>query len=237
MLAGVGTALGTVALAGCTSSDTSSGDDSTGGDTTDDSAGNDTTDDPESGPTDSDSGRDESTDNGGDNVGDDSTDNGGDSGGNDNGGDSSETGDGNDEGCADESVHEGYEETEIEILNPNGEPLGSVTAAIADTSSSRYLGLSDTDCLPTDRGMLFVYQESQPLTFVMRDMDFGIDIVHIDEDGRITSIQHADPPGEGESGEEPKHQYPGTGQFVLEVNYNWTTERGIETGDVVEFDL
>ena len=139
--------------------------------------------------------------------------------------------------CAGESVHRGYEKTDVEVVSPKGEQLGSVTAAIADTSATRYLGLSDTDCLPSGRGMVFVYQESQPLTFVMRGMNFGIDIVHIDENGVITSIQHADPPGEGESGKGPKHQYPGTGQFVLEVNYNWTTDHGVETGDVVQFDL
>ncbi len=159
-------------------------------------------------------------------------------------GDSTDGGAGGDEnngrtdrGCAGESVHEGYEETAVEILSSEGEQLGSVTAALADTGSTRYLGLSDTDCLPSDRGMLFVYQEPQPLAFVMRDMAFGIDIVHIDENGVITSVQHADPPQKGESGEEEKHQYPGTGQFVLEVNYDWTTERGIEAGDIAEFSL
>jgi hypothetical protein len=223
LLAGFGTALGVAALAGCTSTDTASDDgrredsDPTGSDTPadDDSGGGDTTDDSKS----------DTTDGGG----------GGD-GGTDNENDRSDSGETNG-GCAGESVHEGYEETAVEVVSPEGELLGSVTAAVADTNSTRYLGLSNTDCLPPDRGMLFVYQEPQPLTFVMRDMDFGIDIVHIDRNGVITSIQHADPPGEGESGEEPKHQYPGTGQFVLEVNYDWTTEHGVETGDVVEFDL
>jgi uncharacterized membrane protein (UPF0127 family) len=269
LLAGLGTALGVAALAGCTGTDTASDggrrEDSApaGSDTPadDDSGGGDATDDPESDTTDGGDGGDgtdgggggdgidggggddgidggggdDGTDGGG---GDDGTDDGGDrsDGGTDGGGDRSDSGE-TDGGCAGESVHEGYEETAVEVVSPEGELLGSVTAAVADTNSTRYLGLSDTDCLPPDRGMLFVYQEPQPLTFVMRDMDFGIDIVHIDENGVITSIQHADPPGEGESGEEPKHQYPGTGQFVLEVNYDWTTEHGVETGDVVEFDL
>jgi hypothetical protein len=271
LLAGLGTALGVAALAGCTGTDTASDggrrEDSApaGSDTPadDDSGGGDAMDDPESDTTDGGDGGDGGTDGGdggddgtdggdggdggtdGGDGGDDGTDGGGGDDGTDggdrsddgtDGGDRSDSGE-TDGGCAGESVHEGYEETAVEVVSPEGELLGSVTAAVADTNSTRYLGLSDTDCLPPDRGMLFVYQEPQPLTFVMRDMDFGIDIVHIDENGVITSIQHADPPGEGESGEEPKHQYPGTGQFVLEVNYDWTTEHGVETGDVVEFDL
>ena len=53
----------------------------------------------------------------------------------------------------------------------------------------------------------------------------------------ITSIHHAERPAEGESGTEQHHQYAGEGQYVLEVNYGWTTARGIEVGDIVTFDL
>lgn len=196
LLAGAGTTIGALALAGCTSSD---------GDNPDESGTSQSG--AKAGP--DDSGGDEQDDSGGE----------------------------TDTGCPDESVHSSYEETEIRITDGGGDPLGSVTAAIADTDSTRYLGLSDTNCLPSDRGMLFVYQEPQSLTFVMRDMEFGLDIVYIGEDGVITSIQHAGPPAEGESGEEQKHQYPGEGQFVLEVNRGWTTARGIEAGDSVSFEL
>lgn len=169
---------------------------------------------------------DSGTSGGADETGDDS-----DGGGSDPGDSGGDTGDEPD--CGGESVHESYEETAVTISTPEGEQLGSVTAAIADETGTRRTGLSETDCLPTDRGMLFVYGESQPLTFWMKDMTIGIDIVHIDSEGVITSIQHAEAPAEDESGTEEHHQYPGTGQFVLEVNYQWTTDRGIEVGDIV----
>ena len=130
-------------------------------------------------------------------------------------------------------VHAGYDATEVRVVS-DGETLGSVTAAIADTSDLRYLGLSDTESLPEDRGMLFVFDAVGDRTFVMRGMDFGIDIVYADGDGTITGIHHAPAPGPNEDGEE--QGYPGRGQFVLEVNYGWTTERGVEAGDVLEFD-
>jgi len=139
--------------------------------------------------------------------------------------------------CADESVHESYNETVVTVTRPEGEQLGSVTAAIAETPETRREGLSETDCLPEDRGMLFVYEESQSLGFWMKDMEIGIDILHIGGNGVIRSIQHAEAPAADESGTEETHQYPGTGQFVLEVNYGWTTERDIEEGDVVTFEL
>ena len=133
------------------------------------------------------------------------------------------------------SVHEDYETTEVRVVTPDGDECGSVTAAIADTSDLRYLGLSDTESLPSDRGMLFVYESVRERTFVMREMEFGIDIVYADADGAITEIHHAPAPGPDEDGNEQR--YPGRGQYVLEVNYEWTTEHDVSEGDVLEFDL
>ena len=132
-------------------------------------------------------------------------------------------------------IHPGYETTEVRVTTPDGDRLGSVTAAVADTPDLRYTGLSDTESLPEDRGMLFVYESVDDRTYVMRRMDFGLDIVYADDEGVITTIHHAPAPGPDEDGEDQR--YPGRGQYVLEVNYEWTTERGVETGDVLEFDL
>ncbi|PSP79206.1 DUF192 domain-containing protein [Halobacteriales archaeon QS_1_68_20] len=132
-------------------------------------------------------------------------------------------------------IHPDYETTEVRVRTPDGKLLGSVTAAIADTPDLQYLGLSDTESLPEDRGMLFVYDEVGDHTFVMREMDFDIDIVYADDEGVITRIHHAPAPGPDEDGNQ--QEYPGRGQYVLEVNYEWTTERGVETGDVLDFEL
>ena len=131
-------------------------------------------------------------------------------------------------------VHAGYETTEVRVES-DGETLSTVTAAIADTPELRYTGLSDTESLPEDRGMLFVFKSADSHTFVMREMDFPIDIVYADVDGTITDIHHAPEPGPDEDGNE--QEYPGFGQYVLEVNYNWTTDRGVEPGDRLAFEL
>ncbi len=138
--------------------------------------------------------------------------------------------------CDGEMIHEGYQETAVRILR-GGTKLGAVTAAIADTDDTRRLGLSDTDCLPDDRGMLFVFDTDGSRSFWMQEMDFGIDIVYIAEGGTITSIHHAEAPADDESGREQHHRYPGEGQYVLEVPYRWTAERGIASGDSVLFEL
>lgn len=132
-------------------------------------------------------------------------------------------------------IHADYETTTVRAVSTGGETLGSVTAAIADTPQRRYTGLSDTERLPPDRGMLFVYESVADRTFVMRRMDFGIDIVYADADGTITSIHHAPEPGPGEDGDDQR--YPGRGQYVLEVTYEWTREHGVTTGDELVFSL
>jgi uncharacterized membrane protein (UPF0127 family) len=133
-------------------------------------------------------------------------------------------------------VHQGYAETTVTVAGETGDRLGTVDAAIADTRQRRFTGLSETDCLPADRGMLFVYDEPQPsLTYVMRNMSFDLDIVFVHANGTIQSIHHVAAPDPGEDGESITAS--GRGQYVLEVNRGWTTERRIEAGDRLEIDL
>lgn len=132
--------------------------------------------------------------------------------------------------------HDSYETTTVTAVDgETGAELGAVTAAIADNASLRYTGLSETDAMPTDRGMLFVYSSPRDLTYVMRNMSFGLDIVFVAENRTITAIHHAPAPGSGEDGE--SQRYSGHGQYVLEVNRNWTTDHGVEAGDRLEFEL
>lgn len=129
-----------------------------------------------------------------------------------------------------------YETTEVTVRSADGDVLAAVTAAIADTRDKRYLGLSAASALPDDAGMLFVYDAPrESLTYVMREMEFGIDIVYVDGDRTITRIHHAPEPGPGEDGSEQR--YPGSGQFVLEVPYNWTDRNAVAVGDALAFEL
>jgi len=109
--------------------------------------------------------------------------------------------------------------------------LATVDVRIAANFSQRYTGLSDTESLGPNEGMLFVHDEEKQHTYVMRDMDFDIDIIFIAENGTITTIHHASAPPEGESYSE---EYSGRGKYVLEVNRGWTNRTGVAVGDTVE---
>ncbi|WP_336360806.1 DUF192 domain-containing protein [Haladaptatus sp. ZSTT2] len=125
-----------------------------------------------------------------------------------------------------------YNWTEVTVTDETGQQLGVVTARIADTPAKRYTGLSNTTSMPADEGMLFTYDSEGEHTFVMRDMDFPLDIIFVDANGTITKIYHAPVPPEGTNNSDLT-RYPGTGQYILEVNRGWTTDHGVSVGDTV----
>ena len=124
----------------------------------------------------------------------------------------------------------------VTAVDDNGSRLATVAVTIADDGSERYTGLSNTSSLAPNEGMLFVYEAEGDHTFVMRRMDFPLDIVFIDANGTVTRIHHAPVPPEGTSGDELQ-PYPGRGKYVLEVNRGWTNRTGLDVGDSVRVDV
>lgn len=126
-----------------------------------------------------------------------------------------------------------YERTTVTVVDEGDGELGSVDVRVADTYSKRYTGLSDTESLGPNEGMLFVHDNEDQYAYVMREMDFPIDIVFIAANGTITRIHNAELPPEGTSGSDLR-RYRGTGKYVLEVPYQWTNRTGVSVGDTVE---
>lgn len=97
---------------------------------------------------------------------------------------------------------------------------------IADTPEARRTGLSDRTELPSDSGMLFVFDEPGLYHFHMQDMQFPIDIIWMDEQKRVVDIAEDVAP----------ESYPQTfgpsssAQYVLEVNSGFSAEHGISRG-------
>jgi len=125
-------------------------------------------------------------------------------------------------------------ETETVELVSDGEIVSTVTAETAVTKDEMETGLSEHDSLAVGEGMLFFHSENAEQTYVMPDMDFGIDIVFIGSDCTVQAIHSADPPARNESGYEPKHQYTGDAKYVLEVPQGYASER-LSEGDTVRF--
>jgi uncharacterized membrane protein (UPF0127 family) len=118
-----------------------------------------------------------------------------------------------------------YESTNVTVHDDNGTELETVEVRIADNRAKRVVGLSETDSLANDSGMLFIHSNEDTQSYVMRDMSFPLDIIFIDGDGEITTIYHA--PQNSDA------TYEARGKYVLEVNRGWTNATGVDVGDTV----
>ena len=125
------------------------------------------------------------------------------------------------------------ERAKLTFVAENGTRLANVSAMVSNTPDERYTGLSDTESLGPNEGMLFVYDEEGHHAYVMRKMDFPLDIIYVGSDGEITKIHHAPlPPADRDR----LKRYEGTGQYVVEVNHHFTDRHNITEGDTVRIE-
>jgi uncharacterized membrane protein (UPF0127 family) len=103
---------------------------------------------------------------------------------------------------------------------------------VATTPSAREIGLSQTDSLPEDRGMLFLYDTPDYYTFWMKGMKFPLDILFI-RDSTIVTIARNVPPPSG-TGDLPLYAPNEPANKVLEINAGLCDKYGIREGDTVE---
>jgi len=87
-----------------------------------------------------------------------------------------------------------------------------------------YRGLSNRQELCDQCGMLFVFPDLSERTFVMRDMNFPLDIIFLAQ-GKIVKI-HANLPPEG-SNTQNLYSSEGPADRVLEINAGLSAELGL----------
>lgn len=108
-----------------------------------------------------------------------------------------------------------------------------ILVEIVDTPAKRTLGLSYRPSLPEDEGMLFVFENKQPVRFWMKGMEFPLDIIFI-ADGKIVDIAENAMPQPGVSDENLKSYVPSEPvDHVLEVNAGFVSKHDIKIGDSV----
>lgn len=100
-------------------------------------------------------------------------------------------------------------------------------AEVADTEAERSLGLMYRDALQPDHGMLFVYPDSLPRSFWMRNTRIPLSIAFLDARGVIVSMADMQPY------DETPIPSGGPAMFALEMSQGWFEERGIAPGDTI----
>lgn len=100
---------------------------------------------------------------------------------------------------------------------------------IAETEYQRAFGLMYRESMPDSCGMLFVFPESDFLSFWMKNTLIPLSIAFIDESGKIINIEKMEPHNlESVRSSE-------CALYALEVNQGWFSKNNIKVGDRVEF--
>jgi hypothetical protein len=100
---------------------------------------------------------------------------------------------------------------------------------VVDTEASRERGLMCRTAMPADHGMLFDFKDAKPVSFWMKNTLIPLDMLFIDENGRIVAIAH---------GARPLDESPiGSGApvlGVLEINGAQADKDRVQVGDYVK---
>lgn len=105
-------------------------------------------------------------------------------------------------------------------------PNGVINTEVADNDATRERGLSFRKSMQDSEGMLFIFDVSGRQAFWMKDMNFALDILWLDEEGRVVYMEEnvATSTYPGYFVNEPKAKY------VFEINAGLANKLGIYLG-------
>lgn len=118
----------------------------------------------------------------------------------------------------------------LSILKKGNNPIIPIDIEIADEEAERIKGLMDRFSLPEMAGMLFVFENEEPRSFWMKNTYISLDIIFINSNKEIVSIQKYTQPQTTTS---IPSDYPA--QYVLEVNAGFSDNYEINPGDIIDF--
>lgn len=100
---------------------------------------------------------------------------------------------------------------------------------LVEGMAERKRGLSGRESLDSNEGMLFVFSEDAYHGIWMKEMKFPIDIIWIDKNGVVVSVENAARPDSYPTVFEPTSP----ARFVIETNAHFAESFGIERGSKV----
>lgn len=121
----------------------------------------------------------------------------------------------------------GHKEASVKIGN------AIVNVKIADNPYTRERGLSGTKNLNEDEGMLFIFPTPDKYEFWMKEMNYPLDIIWIDENKNIVYIKDNATP----------QSYPeifrpnDSALWILEVNSDFIEKNNVSLGEKVEINI
>lgn len=102
---------------------------------------------------------------------------------------------------------------------------------VADTPAERHRGLSGTQGLKPDTGMLFIFDQLDNQEMWMKDMRYSLDMLWLDDDQRVVHIEERLPP----SSYPATVESPTPARYVVEVPSGFVAAHHIQEGTIATF--
>mgnify|MGYP006307178007 CR=1 FL=1 len=118
------------------------------------------------------------------------------------------------------------------ISSANGDTLSYIEAAVADEQEERNAGLMDVRNLPSDKGMIFVFEDEGPLSFWMANTPLALDILFVNAELEIVRIHRNTTPFSEQS-----YVSDEDALYAVEVNGGYTVNYDINEGDRIALKL
>ncbi len=103
-----------------------------------------------------------------------------------------------------------------------------IQAELADNPKAREVGLMNRASMPTNSGMLFIFEQKAGHCFWMNNTRIPLSIAFIADDGRIVNIE------EMQAGTTNNHCPKVAVRYALEMNKQWFSERVIVPGALIQ---
>lgn len=108
-----------------------------------------------------------------------------------------------------------------------------LSAIKASSEEQRIRGLGGRPALAKNQAMLFVFEKADKYCFWMKDMRFAIDIIWLDDDGRVLKILDNTQPDSY-----PQSFCPAQpASYVIETVANLTVQENVRVGSLIEINL
>ncbi|MDR2393121.1 MAG: DUF192 domain-containing protein [Treponema sp.] len=122
-----------------------------------------------------------------------------------------------------------FETRELTIETTQGARV-PISAEIARTDQERSQGLMNRKTLADGKGMLFVFEKDQILSFWMKNTLIPLSIAFISSEGRILEIHDMEP---GDMN--PLHSSR-SARYALETPRSWFNRAGVTVGDILQVE-
>jgi uncharacterized membrane protein (UPF0127 family) len=116
------------------------------------------------------------------------------------------------------------------ISKANNDTIRKIDVELAETDDERAKGLMDRKSMTDDQGMLFIFSEPEEQSFWMKNTYISLDIIYVDENREIVSIQKYATPLSEESLPSFKKA-----MYVVEVNAGFCDKYHVAFGDKIGF--